>query len=88
MKGCLFHFGQTLFKNLCRFGLKEVYLQDKDLQHWFKSVLTLALLPMNVVDSHFEICSNKMKSETSKKPEIGEKGLKLLIKLFFNRNLI
>ena len=45
LKGCLFHFGQSLFKKLAKCCLKQVYLANKDLQVWFKSVFTLALLP-------------------------------------------
>ena len=32
VKGCLFHFGQTLFKNLKKLGLVEAYLNDPELQ--------------------------------------------------------
>ena len=39
--GCLFHFGQSLFKKLCAVGLKQSYLEKKDIQVWFKSVFCL-----------------------------------------------
>ena len=31
VKGCLFHFSQSLFKNLAKHHLKEVYLVDEEL---------------------------------------------------------
>ena len=32
VKDCLFHLSQSLFKNLTKHGLKEVYLKNTDLQ--------------------------------------------------------
>ena len=43
IKGCLFHFGQTLFKNLIKIGLKQEYLD--------KRVFCLALIPLPSVDA-------------------------------------
>ena len=38
MKGCLFHFGQTLFKNLKMLDLVKAYLNDPDPNcfKWYK----------------------------------------------------
>ena len=39
IKGCLFHFSQSLFKKLTKCGLKDAYLQETDLQVWFRLFL-------------------------------------------------
>ena len=44
--GCVFHFGQSLFKKFVTFGLKTTYLENVDIQIWFKSIFSLALIPM------------------------------------------
>ena len=42
---CLFHFSQSLFKMFCKIGLKQLYLENEDVQVWFKSVFCLELNP-------------------------------------------
>jgi hypothetical protein len=37
--GCLFHFGQSLFKKLCAVGLKQSYIDNKDIQVSFVAQL-------------------------------------------------
>ena len=32
IKGCLFHFGQTMFKKLINVGLKQEYLENEELR--------------------------------------------------------
>ena len=32
IKGCIFHFGQRLFKKFCALGLKQDYLTNTDVQ--------------------------------------------------------
>ena len=32
LKGCLFHFGQYLFKNFVKHGFKTAYLENEELQ--------------------------------------------------------
>ncbi len=56
--GCLFHFGQNLFKKLCAVGLKQSYLDNKGIQVWFKSVFCLALIPPSNVELQFEVLEN------------------------------
>jgi len=34
VKGCLFHFGQYLFKNFVKHGFKTAYLENEELQRW------------------------------------------------------
>ncbi len=51
VRGCLFHFGQTLFKNLIKIGLKQEYLDNEELRNFFKRVFCLALIPLPSVDA-------------------------------------
>ncbi len=41
VKACLFHFGQSLFKNLVRIGLKSEYLEIPEFQMWFKKLSSI-----------------------------------------------
>jgi hypothetical protein len=34
VKGCLFHFGQYLFKNFVKHGFKTAYLENEEYQRW------------------------------------------------------
>jgi hypothetical protein len=38
VKGCIFHFGQSLFRKFVSLGLKTYYIEKKDVQDWFKSI--------------------------------------------------
>ena len=51
--GCFFHFGQSLFKNLCLHGMKSQYGQDVKLRTWLKSLVSLALVPTKNVQDEF-----------------------------------
>lgn len=55
--GCLFHFGQSLIKNLFKIpGLKKEYCRTLDdgnstpLTKWFKRVVALALVPLDDIE--------------------------------------
>ena len=37
VKGCLFHFGQSLFRKFVALGLKSYYIDIKDVHEWFKA---------------------------------------------------
>ena len=60
VKGCLFHFGQSLFRKFVALGLKTYYIDIKEVQEWFKSIFCLALIPINNVEQQFELLSNQM----------------------------
>ena len=46
LKGCFFHFGQSLFKKLTKLGLDEAYdLETEPINNWFRMVVALALIP-------------------------------------------
>jgi hypothetical protein len=51
IKGCLFHFGQTLFKNLMKVGLKQEYADNEQLQTFFKQVFCLAVIPVESIQT-------------------------------------
>jgi hypothetical protein len=58
-KGCLFHFSQSLFKKLALIGWKKDYLENIEFQIiLFKSIVCLALIPINNVYQIFEILIN------------------------------
>ena len=52
--GCWFHFGQCLYMKLCEIGLKNQYSTDSQLKIWFKSIIALALVPLDKVLEGFE----------------------------------
>ena len=55
MQAYLFLYGHTLFKNLKKLSFVKAYLNDPELQEWFKRVFTLALLPLDSVDTQFQL---------------------------------
>ena len=74
IKGCLFHFSQSLWKNFQKHHLKAQYLIDTVLQDWFKSIFCLALIPIEAAEIQFISLQDLMTDELSKKPEIGSNG--------------
>ena len=66
VKGCLFHFGQSLFRKFVSLGLKTYYIEKKDVQDWFKSIFCLALLPITSVEQEFELLSIQMTQVVSR----------------------
>jgi hypothetical protein len=58
VKGCLFHFGQSLFRYFVKIpGMKDLYLNNPQVQRWFKSVFLLALIPVEFVQMKFGLIS-------------------------------
>ncbi|CAM4740257.1 unnamed protein product [Rotaria magnacalcarata] len=47
VRGCLFHFGQSLFRKFVDLGLKTAYNDNENLRIWFRSFVALSLLPLN-----------------------------------------
>jgi len=60
VKGCLFHYGQSLFRKFVQIGFKTEYLENPILQVWFKSV---ALIPINTVETQFQNLKYQIKFE-------------------------
>ena len=58
--GCMFHFGQSIFKNLVKCGLKEVYANNSEFRTWFKKIFTLCLIPIDQVKETFEMLKEEM----------------------------
>ena len=56
--GCLFHFGQSLFKHFVKSGMKTLYISDLNVQIWFKKVFILALMPIEFVSVLFQVQTN------------------------------
>ncbi|CAF1382091.1 unnamed protein product [Didymodactylos carnosus] len=46
VRGCLFHFGQSLYRKFVDLGLKTQYKDDENLRDWFRSFAALSLLPL------------------------------------------
>jgi hypothetical protein len=80
VKGCLFHFGQSLFRKFVSLGLKTYYIEKKDVQDWFKSIFCLALLPITSVEQEFELLSIQMTQVVSRNfgTQSRSKGLTLM----------
>ena len=52
MLGCLFHFGQALFKNLCdKCGLRQEYYDNEALRMWFRRMQALAFVPLDKIEN-------------------------------------
>ncbi|CAF4342082.1 unnamed protein product [Rotaria sp. Silwood2] len=43
VRGCLFHYGQSLFRKFVDLGLKTAYKNDENLREWFRSFAALSL---------------------------------------------
>ena len=53
LKGCLFHFGQALFRNLQGPGPSPAYRSSEEVRKWFRMFVGLALFPVpRVVDGY------------------------------------
>ena len=74
VKGCLFHFSQSLFKNLTKNHLKDKYINDEVFRLWFKKVFCLALLPLDEVEIQFEKLLFEMEDKLSLDESIGQNG--------------
>ena len=51
VKGCLFHFGQSLWRKLHGFGLTEDYKSNPDIAGWFRRLRGFALVHLNLLDN-------------------------------------
>ena len=53
LKGCPFHFGQALFRNLQRLGLSPAYMSSEEVRKWLRMFVGLSFLPVpRVVDGY------------------------------------
>ncbi len=66
----MFHFGQTMFKNFIKCGLKTEYLENEILKNWFKKVFCLSLIPIQSVDDECIKLENELLWDIALKYEI------------------
>jgi hypothetical protein len=79
VKGCAFHFGQSLFKNLTLHGLKDIYMENdcnNAFSKWFKGLFVLAFMPPESVTLIFASLSAEMKNNLYRK--CGQNGIDFL----------
>ncbi|CAF1360795.1 unnamed protein product, partial [Rotaria sp. Silwood1] len=72
VKGCLFHYGKALFRNLVNLNLKTLFQHDESLRDWFRSFAAIALLPETDMDEASQYLQ-------SKKPLLYEKEIDLFL---------
>ncbi|CAF1249125.1 unnamed protein product [Adineta steineri] len=54
VKGCLFHYGQALFRKFVSLNLTTPFKEDESLRLWFRSFAAIALLPETDMDEAIE----------------------------------
>ncbi len=47
VRGCLFHYEQSLFRKFVDVGLNTAYKNDENFRNWIRSFAALSLLPLN-----------------------------------------
>lgn len=50
VKGCLFHFGQALYRKFTKLGLNDAYENEVAVNSWFKKIFCLSLVPTDSID--------------------------------------
>ena len=55
VKGCLFHYGQCIWKNINLNGFKTKYSQDEVFKLYVKKLISLAIVPVSDVPEAFEL---------------------------------
>jgi hypothetical protein len=86
VKGCLFHFGKTLLKNLVAVGLRQEYLEHEPVRSFFKRVFGLALAPIPSIQSECELLEKHWLSELVATALIGSRAHKFwqyFMRIFF-----
>ncbi|CAF1109257.1 unnamed protein product [Brachionus calyciflorus] len=53
-KGCLFHLCQSFMKKFSELKLKKDYENNEEVSNWFKTVCSLAIVPIDYVNTLFE----------------------------------
>ena len=59
VKGCLFHYGQALWRKLQELGLSSEYRQFDHIRHWFRLFIGLCFLPVPQVMNGFVAIQNQ-----------------------------
>ena len=55
LKGCMFHFGQCIWRKLQSLGLQQAYAEDLQFQAWARLILALPLLPTYEVEAFWMV---------------------------------
>ena len=55
LKGCMFHFGQCVWRKLQSLGLQQAYAEDLQFQAWARLILALPLLPTYEVEAFWMV---------------------------------
>jgi hypothetical protein len=59
VSGCLFHFGQAIWRRVTKLGLKTLFSEDISFSNEVKKITALALVPLECVDDVWaQICSS------------------------------
>jgi hypothetical protein len=66
LSGCLFHFGQILWRRLQNFGLQNRYKNDFYFKHKIKMIFSLAFVPLPSLTAMFSILDTFLKKENDK----------------------
>ena len=62
IKGCLFHFGQALYKKLKKLQLSELYQNNQIFKRWIRLIFALALIPTaNLMEGWQKVLEQKRK---------------------------
>jgi hypothetical protein len=57
-KGCVFHFSQSLLRNVASEGLRDTYSNDNAFNHWVKRCFSLAFVPPESINSEWAKIKN------------------------------
>ena len=55
VKGCLFHFNQAVYRQICKLDLKISYINDPEVRRLCRSLMALPMLPENHIKAAFEL---------------------------------
>ncbi|CAF2592455.1 unnamed protein product [Rotaria sp. Silwood2] len=55
VRGCWYHFTQSVFRNIQKMGLSTVYEKNKEVNIWLKSFMALPLIKNDILDAAVEL---------------------------------
>lgn len=74
LSGCYFHFNQSLWRGVQRFGLSTVYKQDRKLRKMVRRVMSIGFLPTLLVRQNFNLlrASRRTQVTIARHPRAGD----------------
>lgn len=75
--GCIFHFGQIIWRQVQKFGQVIDYREDREYRNFIQKILLLSYVPTDFINHLFNIINGKYKDEKYQK-----------IKIFFYESFI